>query len=124
MTQDTTNEEFKIEFLSVSVFEQVINYIETLKNLKKKKIDVAEVLAFLESLYYDKQTINVNIDSNPVQFEGLHKEQVDCFLKIFDGYKKSLESNNVFGKVVRNDDFEEVTTEKPKVIQIPTPPLK
>lgn len=116
---------------SKSVFDEIMDFVSEVKSHKKKTLDKQRILEFFEDLYKNKQTVQTNIGTKAVKFEGLNDEQVECFLKIFDGYKEHFEKNSNFGKIVRHEDhivnnngFEDVTTASAeKVIMMPTPPV-
>jgi hypothetical protein len=111
-----------------TVFEVLTNWASELQEAKKKKtINKQEVIDKINSVFQDKQTVDVNILIDaPTKFEGLTKDQVSVFLKIFDGYKADLESRTMTGKATiikttpHPEGFEEIKS-KPRIT--PTPPL-
>lgn len=115
-----------------TVFESVMEFLSEVKSHKKKSIDKQRVLQFLEDLYSDKQTVQVNIGARPIKFEGLNEEQTEWFLKIFDGYKENFDRSSKLGKVERHEDFivnnngfEDITSASATQVinMIPTPPI-
>jgi hypothetical protein len=111
-----------------SVYEVLVPWATSVRDTKKKTLSKKEVVDLIDKAFKDKQTVEVNIEqSGPVKFEGLTKEQISVFLKIFDGYKADLESKTtLIGKAVAikttppTDDFQEV---KPDNKPRPTPTI-
>jgi len=110
-----------------TVFDALTSWISELQESKKKKtINKQEVIDKINSVFNDKQTVEVNILVDaPTKFEGLSKDQVSVFLKIFDGYKADLDrksggSATVIKTTPHPEGFEEIT---PIPNLRPTPPI-
>jgi HD-GYP domain-containing protein (c-di-GMP phosphodiesterase class II) len=126
----------KISEKKKSVFEEITAYVEKLRENKKKTVVKEDVINFLDSIYQDKQTIDVNMDVTPVKFEGLNDQQVECFLKIFEGFRSYVQTSegsvarhpDVQDGVVNNNGFESVTyASAEKVVNLSpfsTPPVE
>lgn len=113
-----------------SVYEILTDWVTDLKKSKKKNITKQEIIDKIDSAFQNKQTVEVNIlIEAPTKFEGLNKDQVSVFLKIFDGYKADLESKSSMGKatILKGtpplDTFEEVKGDSKKQSPRSTPPI-
>jgi len=111
-----------------SVYDVLIPWATSIRDSKKKNLSKTEVVDIIDTAFKNKQTVEVNVEQRgPVKFEGLTQEQVEVFLKIFDGYKADLDSKSMVGKatIIKNtpplEEFEEVKSKnKPKS----TPPVE
>lgn len=69
-----------------TLFFEISNWIKELKDSNKKSIKVAELSTKFEQLIKDKLTVDINMSTYSVKFEGLNQEQSDALSKIFESY--------------------------------------